>query len=115
MTLNILYEQIDGFTLYSIDTCNIPPITSLAGIPPAIRGLEKYFSLKTPCWIKQHGKGVRRKTEGVEVEPPKPKKNSSGLKFDDDTDFNVQGTSSLAVTLHPSANKHLKPATNRVR
>ena len=83
--------------------------------PPEIRGLKKYTTLRNPCLVEQHGKGRKRKAEGIEVEPPKPKKKSSGLKFDDDTDFNVQGTSSLAVTLHPSANKHLKPATNRVR
>ena len=80
----MLLDQINGFTLHPRDGCTRPPITSTDNMPSDIKMLEKYFALQNPCWIKQHGKSVRRKAEGIEVDPPKPKKKSSNSKFDDD-------------------------------
>ena len=86
VSLNILFDQVDGFTFHPREGYNLSPITSMNDIPPDIRGLEKYFTLRNPCWIEHHSEGVRRKPEGIEVEPPKPKKTSSGLNFDDNAD-----------------------------
>ena len=49
------------------------------------------------------------------MEPPKSKKKSLCLKFDDDEDFNFRDIPSLAVTPYVSASEHLKPATNRAK
>ena len=55
---------------------------------------------------------MRRKAEGDEMEPPKPKKKSSGPKFNDDTGYNFDGTPSLTVTLLISAREHMKDVTD---
>ena len=84
-------------------------------MPPDIKMLEKYFAVRNPRWIKQHGESVRRKAEGIEVEPPKPKKKSSGSKFDDDAGYNFSGNPFLTVTLRVSASEYLKEAINRTK
>ena len=65
--------------------------------------------------VEQHSEGVKRKAERVEVEPSKPKKKSSGLRFDDDKVFNFTGPPSLSVTLRVSAINYLKPAIDRAK
>ena len=72
VALSMLFDQIDGFTLHPRDGSTLLPITSMAKITPDIKMLEKYFALRNPRWIDQHGKTVRRKPEGIEVELPKP-------------------------------------------
>ena len=84
-------------------------------MPPDIRMLEKYFALRNLRWIEQHGESVGRKAERIEVEPPKPKKKSSGSKFDDDAAYNFSGNPSLTITLRVSASEYLKEAINRTK
>lgn len=74
VVLNIIFDQIYEFALRVGDACDLPPNTSMAGIPPEIKGLKKYFGLRNSCWIEQHGKGVKKKVDRVEVESPKPKR-----------------------------------------
>ena len=59
--------------------------------------------------------GVRKKVEGIEVEPPRPKNNSSGCKLDDDAGYTFSGTPSLTATLLISASKHRKDTIERTQ
>ena len=69
-----LFDQTVVFTLYPREGVDLRPITSTEDIPPDIQGLKKCFTLRTPRWIEQHGKGVKKKVDRVEVESPKPKR-----------------------------------------
>ena len=59
--IEILFDQIIGFILYSREGFNLLPVTSMDDMSPEIRGLKTYFTLRNPRWIEQHDKGVRRK------------------------------------------------------
>ena len=115
VALNFLFDQISGFELPSRDGCDLPPITSLTYIPSDIRGLKKDFNLRNSPSIEQHGKYVKRKSEGVEVEPPKSKRNAFGCRLDGNAGYTFSGTPSLTVTLLISAGKHLKAAIERAK
>ena len=108
--INICFDQIEGFTLHLREGINLWPVALLDNLPPDIWGPKKYFTLRNPRWIEQANKGVRRKAEGIEVERPKPKKKSSGSKFNDDADYSRSGTPSLNATLLISVKEHMKDA-----
>ena len=115
VAFSVLHDQINGFKVHPRDGSNLPPITSMDDIPPGIKQLEKYFTLRNPRWIDQYNESVKRKTAGIEVEPPKPKKKSLTSKFDDDVGYTFSGNPSLTVTLRISADEHLKEAIDRTR
>ena len=98
MALVILFKKIIGVALHPREGVDAPSITSVNKIPPDIRGLKKYFTLRNPRWIGHHAKEVNRRREGVEMEAPTPSKRNSGQKFDDDTGVTFNGTPALSVT-----------------
>jgi hypothetical protein len=84
-------------------------------IPPDIQRLAKYFTLRNPRWIEKHGKGVRRKSEEIEMGPPKPKNSFSVGRFDDDAGYIFSGTPTLSATSLISASEPMKGAIERAK
>ena len=92
VALVVLFEQIIDFILHPREGVDAPLITSIDKIPPNIRGLKTYFTLRNPCWIDQHAEGVNRRREGIKPEAPTPSKRNSGQKINDDASFAFNGT-----------------------
>ena len=70
--------------------------------------LSNYFDLTNPYWVSSFNTKVKKKREGVDIEPPAPRKKKKNQKYDDDEGFT--GTSSLAMTLLISAEIPMKQA-----
>ena len=81
----ILSDQIEGFTLYPRECVNLPPVTSIDNIHSGIQGLKNTSPWEIPVRLSNKTKERGGKSEGIDVEPPKPKKNSSRHRFDDGT------------------------------
>ena len=87
VALVVFFGQSIGFVFHPREGVDAPPITLVDEIPPNIRGLEKYFTLRNPRWTDQHSKGVNRRREGVETKAPTPSKRNSGSNVNNDAGF----------------------------
>jgi hypothetical protein len=47
--INILFNQIEGFTLHPREGVGLSCITPIDDMSPDIQGLKKYFTLRNPC------------------------------------------------------------------